>query len=186
MRSSEIAPDHLLLDSVPNIGPFISRWEPDKFKNCWNKSFRTSKILTLLYQQFLNSLISQRDMSGTRLGALSNNRWSGGRCRVLMIFSFRSWTFSFDRQIWEYLEGRLEQQGKGIHYSETSAEPREKLNRRSCYWHGFSAVWAGASTPASGSSPTAGSSDTLLPHPYPSLALSNHFLVFFLILCGFF
>ncbi len=48
-----------------------------KFKNCWNKSFRTSKILTLLYLQFSNSLISQRDMSGPRLGALSNNRWSG-------------------------------------------------------------------------------------------------------------
>jgi hypothetical protein len=31
-----------------------------------------------LYQQFSNWLISQRDMSGPRLGALSNNRWSGG------------------------------------------------------------------------------------------------------------
>jgi hypothetical protein len=29
------------------------------------------------YQQFSNSLISQRDMSGPRLGALSNNTWSG-------------------------------------------------------------------------------------------------------------
>ncbi len=27
-------PDHLLLDSAPNIGPLISRWELDKFKNC--------------------------------------------------------------------------------------------------------------------------------------------------------
>jgi hypothetical protein len=26
-------PDHLLLDSVPKIGPLISRWELDKFKN---------------------------------------------------------------------------------------------------------------------------------------------------------
>jgi hypothetical protein len=43
----------------PNIGPLISCWELDKFKNCWNKSFRTSKILTLLYQQFSNLLISQ-------------------------------------------------------------------------------------------------------------------------------
>ncbi len=40
--------DHLLLDSVPNLGPLISRWELEKFKNCWNKSFRTSKILTLV------------------------------------------------------------------------------------------------------------------------------------------
>jgi hypothetical protein len=69
--------DHLLLDSAPNIGPLISRWELDKYKNCWKKSCRTSKILTLLYQQFLDLLISQRDMSGPGLGALSNNRWLG-------------------------------------------------------------------------------------------------------------
>jgi hypothetical protein len=63
------APDNLLLDRCPNIGPLISRWERDKFKNCWNKSFTTSKILTLLYQQFSNLLISHRDewskISGT-------------------------------------------------------------------------------------------------------------------------
>jgi hypothetical protein len=41
-------------------------------------SFRTSRILTLSYQQFSNLLISQRDMSGPRLGALSNNMWSEG------------------------------------------------------------------------------------------------------------
>ncbi len=73
-----LPPDHLLLDSAPNIGPLISRWELDKFKNCWNKSFINSEILTLLYQQFSNLLISQRDMSGPILGTLSNNRWSGG------------------------------------------------------------------------------------------------------------
>jgi hypothetical protein len=72
--SYNIRPDHLLLDSAPNLGPLISRWELGKFKNCWNKSFRTSEILTLLYQQFSNLLISQTDMSGPRLGALSNNR----------------------------------------------------------------------------------------------------------------
>ncbi len=55
--------DHLLLDSAPNLGPLISRSDLNKFKNCWNKSFRTSKILTLLYQQFSNLLISRRDMS---------------------------------------------------------------------------------------------------------------------------
>ncbi len=71
-------PDHLLLDRSPNIGPLISRWELGKFKNRWNKSFRTTKILTLLYQQFSNLIISQRDMSGPRLGALSNDRCSGG------------------------------------------------------------------------------------------------------------
>ncbi len=73
--SSEIPSNLLLLDRSPNFGPLISRWEPDKFiKNFWNKSFRSSKILALLYQQFSNLLISQRDMSGPRLGALSNNR----------------------------------------------------------------------------------------------------------------
>ncbi len=76
-----LTPDHLFLDSAPNIGPLISCWELNKFKNCWSISFRTSEILTLLYQQFLNLLISQRNMSGPRLGALSNNRWSGGYLR---------------------------------------------------------------------------------------------------------
>ncbi len=70
-------PDHLLLKSVPNLEPLISRWEINKFENCWNRSFRTAKILTLLYQQFLNCLISQQDMSGPSLGTLSNYRWSG-------------------------------------------------------------------------------------------------------------
>jgi hypothetical protein len=79
-----VPPDHLLLDRSPNIGPLISCWELDKFKNCWNKSFRTSKILTLLYQKFSNLLISQQAMSGPRLGALSNNRWSGGIYRYFL------------------------------------------------------------------------------------------------------
>ncbi len=46
--TARIPPDQLLLDRSLNIGPLISRWELDKFKNCWNKSFRTSKILTLI------------------------------------------------------------------------------------------------------------------------------------------
>ncbi len=68
---------HLLLDRSPNIKPLMSRWEVEKFKKCWKKSFRTFKILTLLYQQVSNLLIYQWDMSGPRLGALSKNRWSG-------------------------------------------------------------------------------------------------------------
>jgi hypothetical protein len=28
-----IPPDHLLLDGAPNLGPLISRWEINKFKN---------------------------------------------------------------------------------------------------------------------------------------------------------
>ncbi len=69
-------PDHLLLDRSPKIGPLITRWELDKFKDYSKKNCGTSKILTLLYQQFLNLFISQRNMSGPRLRALSNNRWS--------------------------------------------------------------------------------------------------------------
>jgi hypothetical protein len=80
-----LPPNHLLLDGSPNIGPLISRWELDKFKICWNKSFRTSKLLTLLYQQVLNLFISQRDMSGPRLGALPNNRWSGVSSKAMIV-----------------------------------------------------------------------------------------------------
>jgi hypothetical protein len=29
-----LPPDQLLLDSATNIGPVISRWELEKFKNC--------------------------------------------------------------------------------------------------------------------------------------------------------
>jgi hypothetical protein len=87
-------PDHLILDSAPNIGPLISRWELDKFKNCRNKSYRTSKILTLLCQQFSNLLISQRDMSGPRLETLSNNRWSGGIYKAFSLLLTRNTWFS--------------------------------------------------------------------------------------------
>jgi hypothetical protein len=52
--NQEVPLDHLFLDRTPNIEPLISCWEVDKFKNCGNKSFRTSKILMLLYQQFSN------------------------------------------------------------------------------------------------------------------------------------
>ncbi len=68
----QLPSDLILLNRSPNIGPLMSRWELEKFKNCWNNSFRTSRILTLLYQKFSNLLISQWDMSGPRLGALSN------------------------------------------------------------------------------------------------------------------
>ncbi len=73
-----IPPDHLLLDRSPNIGPLLSRWELDKFKNYWNKIAFEPLEFWHLYQQFSNWLNSQRDMSGPRSGALYNNRWSGG------------------------------------------------------------------------------------------------------------
>ncbi len=73
-----VPPDHLLLDSAPNLGPLISHWEINKFQNCWYKSVRILKVLKILFQQFLTLSSSQRDMSGPILGDLSNNRWSGG------------------------------------------------------------------------------------------------------------
>jgi hypothetical protein len=69
-----LTPDHLLLDSAPNVGPLISRWEINNFENCWYKSVRILEVLKLLFQQFLNLKSSQRDMSGPILGDLSNNR----------------------------------------------------------------------------------------------------------------
>jgi hypothetical protein len=85
-------PDDLLLDRSPYIGPLISRWELDKFKNCWSKSIRTFEILKHLYQQFSNLLISQRDMSGPRLEALSNNRWSGS--------TWKTWLYDLEYQVY--------------------------------------------------------------------------------------
>ncbi len=46
-------PNILLLDRSSNLGTLLSWWKLDNFKNCLNKSFRTSKILTLLYHRFL-------------------------------------------------------------------------------------------------------------------------------------
>jgi hypothetical protein len=76
--------DHLLLpsimlnhDSALNHGPLISRWENNKFENCWYKTVRILEALRLLVQWFLNLSSSQRDLSGSLLGDLSNNRWSG-------------------------------------------------------------------------------------------------------------
>jgi hypothetical protein len=73
-------PDYLLLDSVSNLGPFISCREINKFKNY--KSVRILEVLKLLFQQSLNLSSSQQDMSGPILGDLSNDRWSG----VFLVF----------------------------------------------------------------------------------------------------
>jgi hypothetical protein len=72
-----LSPNHLLLDSAPNLGPLISLWEINKFEDCWYKSVRILEVLKLLFQQSLNLSSSQRDMSCPILGDLSNNRWSG-------------------------------------------------------------------------------------------------------------
>jgi hypothetical protein len=104
-RAWTVPPDHLLFNSAPILGRLISRWEINKFKNCWYKSVRILEVLKLLFQQFLslglnvvgakcNMLIteklnwnfsnffnlssSQQYMSGPILGDLSNNRWSKG------------------------------------------------------------------------------------------------------------
>ncbi len=105
--SRDFPPYHLLLDRTPNIGPLISCWELDKFRKCWNKSFRTYIILTLLYHQFPNLLVSQQDMSGPRLGAVSNNRWSGGiywhkarlLTRQIFFFHLRIYSLSIEPMI---------------------------------------------------------------------------------------
>ncbi len=76
--------------SALNLGPLISRWEINKFENCWYKSVRILEVLKLLFQQFLNLSSSQRDMSGTILGDLSNNRWSGGN---LLLLTWSIWLF---------------------------------------------------------------------------------------------
>jgi hypothetical protein len=39
----DITPDHLLLDSAPNIGPFISRLELENFKNAETKALEPLK-----------------------------------------------------------------------------------------------------------------------------------------------
>jgi hypothetical protein len=68
--------DHLLLDSAPNSGPLISCW------NLTNSKVAETKVLEPLKSGHFCvsnlSLITQRDMSGPRLGTLSINRWSGG------------------------------------------------------------------------------------------------------------
>ncbi len=70
---SFVPSDHLLLESAPNLGPLISRWEINKFENCRYKCVRILEVLKRLFQQFLNLSSSQRDMSGPTLGDLSNN-----------------------------------------------------------------------------------------------------------------
>ncbi len=66
----QLPPDHLLLDSAPNLGPLISRWNINKLENCWFKSVRILEVLKLSFQQVLNLSSSQRDMSGPILGDL--------------------------------------------------------------------------------------------------------------------
>ncbi len=83
----------------------VSRWELDKFKNCWNKSFRSSKILTLLYQQFSNMLISQRDMSGLRFRALSLGDWVVPRVNFglfLFLCACYYWNASYIKETYNF------------------------------------------------------------------------------------
>ncbi len=72
-----VTPDHQLLDSVPNLGPLISRWEINKIENFWYKSVRILKGSKAFVSAIFESS-SQQDMSGPMLGDVSNNRWSGG------------------------------------------------------------------------------------------------------------
>ncbi len=83
-------PDHLLLDNAPDLGPLISCGKIKKFENCWYKSVRILEVLKLSFQQFLHLWSSQRDMSGPKLGALSNNRWSRGNLPTVLRWIFLS------------------------------------------------------------------------------------------------
>ncbi len=44
-----VPPDHLFLDSAPNLGPLISRWEINNFENCRYKSVRILAVLKLFF-----------------------------------------------------------------------------------------------------------------------------------------
>ncbi len=77
LRTPYVPPDHLLLDSFPNLGPLVSRWEINKFKKlpiqkCHD--FRRSKAFV---PAIFNLSCSQGDVSGPILGDLSSNRWLG-------------------------------------------------------------------------------------------------------------
>ncbi len=62
----------LILDHSYLVGKLTSSKIAD------TKVVRVLEVLKLLFQQFLNLPSSQRDMSGSILGDLSNNRWFGG------------------------------------------------------------------------------------------------------------
>ncbi len=104
-----VPPDHLLLDSAPNLGPLISRWEINKFENCWYKIVRILEVIKLLFQQFLNLSSSQRAMGGPILGGLSNNRWSGGisskfymdQCNLISLMCHK-WILASRMSLWRY------------------------------------------------------------------------------------
>ncbi len=51
-----LPPGHLLLDSAPNLGPLISRWEINKFENYWYKcqNFTGSKAVVSEISEFVN------------------------------------------------------------------------------------------------------------------------------------
>ncbi len=100
---SGVSSDHLLLDSVPNLGPVTSRWEINKVENCWYKSGMILEVLKLLFQQSLNLSSFQRDMSSPILGTLSINRWlrsspSGILIHVIVIRnkSTTSWSWGMN------------------------------------------------------------------------------------------
>jgi hypothetical protein len=52
LRALVVPPNHLLMDSAPNLGPLIFRWEINKFEDCWYESVRILEVLKLLFQQF--------------------------------------------------------------------------------------------------------------------------------------
>jgi hypothetical protein len=48
----ETPSDHLWLDSAPNLRPLVSRWEINKFENCWYKNVRILEVLLFKFVKF--------------------------------------------------------------------------------------------------------------------------------------
>ncbi len=76
-KTGKSTPHHLLLDSAPNLGPLRSRWEINKFENCWHRSVRILEILKLFSSIFEFVKFPTR-YEWSNVWRPSNNRWSGG------------------------------------------------------------------------------------------------------------
>jgi hypothetical protein len=122
------SPDHLLLYSAPNLGPLISRWDINKFENCWYKSVRILEVLKLLFQQFLHLSRSQRFMRGPILGELSNNRWLGGNNFKYKIY-WQCFNLRYTLYIYIVLYCSLESL---MEYIQTIFYPVSKKHQRLC------------------------------------------------------
>ncbi len=123
---TRVPPDHLFLGRSPNIGPLIFRWDLDKFKNCWNKSFRTSKIVTRVCQQFFELIVN----FPTRY------EWSKirGHCPIVGDRGVLSWKF-FTRFWWSWCKPQArtgEQSRRGRQEQSVACRPLSAARSRPC------------------------------------------------------